>query len=291
MKITLSLFSAILMILCLNSCRQEERTSEMKIIYLHHSTGGVIWRGGENSLFGKVARKVSPKLSDAIDKSAALPQLFKEYNRKSNKNYFIKEMEFPKETPYGWKNYPYDYYNIWINNAGEEPFMKEPTLEMLTKEYQVIIFKHCFPVSNIKPDQDTVNINSDVRTISNYKLQYNALRDKLHEFPGTKFILFTGAAQVKANIKEEDAIRAKEFFTWVTDEWDLPDDNIFLWDLYNLQTEGNLFFKDEYAVSRDNSHPNKSFAARAVKLLFNRIIDIIENDGNNTLLTGESKTK
>ena len=49
--------------------------------------------------------------------------------------YFIEEKIFPKAEPYGWNNYPYDYYNIWVKNAGEQPFMEEPTLEILTKEY------------------------------------------------------------------------------------------------------------------------------------------------------------
>ena len=115
------------------------------------------------------------------------------------------------------------------------------------------------------------------------------MRDKLHEFPDVKFILFTGAAQVRSSISEEAAKRAKEFFGWVTDEWDLPDDNIHLWDLYRLQTEGGLYFQDEYAVSQNDSHPNENFAGRVVKLLFNRIIDIIEDNGNGTKLTGEEK--
>ena len=88
----------------------------------------------------------------------------------------IEEMAFPKASPYGWHNYPYDYYNIWVKNAGNEPFMEEPTLEILTKQYQVVIFKHCFPVSNIQPDQDSADINSDFKSLSNYKLQYLALK-------------------------------------------------------------------------------------------------------------------
>jgi hypothetical protein len=289
MKSRLPIFIVLLMIIPLNSCKNDEKKSDMNIIYLHHSTGGVIWRGGKNSFVTKVARRISARMTDVIEKKAALPQLFSQYNRDYKKNYYIKEMEFPKETPYGWNNFPYDYYNIWVKNAGKDPFMEEPTLEILTNEYQVIIFKHCFPVSNIKPDQDTANINTDVKTISNYKLQYLALRNKFHEFPDTKFILFTGAAQVKAKVKEEDAVRAKEFFSWVTNEWDLPDDNIYLWDLYSLQTEGGLYFKDDYAVSSTNSHPNGDFAGKAVKLLFNRIIDIVENNGNGTTITGEKK--
>jgi hypothetical protein len=160
---------------------------------------------------------------------------------------------------------------------------------MLTRDYQVLIFKHCFPVSNIEANQETARIDSDVKTLANYKLQYAALREKLHEFPQTKFILFTGAALTQSSVTEEEAIRAKEFFQWVRDEWDLSGDNIYLWDLYTLQTEGGLYFKDEYAVSEHDSHPNEEFASTVVELLFKRIVDVIENNGNSTGLTGVSK--
>ena len=152
-------------------------------------------------------------------------------------------------------------------------------------------FKHCFPVSNIQAELDTADINSDVQTISNYKLQYNALRDKLHEFPEVKFIVFTGAAQVRSNITEDEAKRASEFFSWVKDDWDTAGDNIYIWDLYCFQTDGDLYFRDEYAVSSTDSHPNKQFASKAVGLLFNRIVDIIEQNGDKTLLSGEMKQK
>ncbi len=82
-------------------------------------------------------------------------QLFDKYNEENNKNYLIKRDDISESISYGWHNYPYDYYNIWVKNAGNKPFMEEPTLEMLTKQYQVIIFKHCFPVSNIQADKDT----------------------------------------------------------------------------------------------------------------------------------------
>ncbi len=259
-RISTVLFLTIMVI----SCGQEARSPYMNIIFLHHSTGKVIWNGEDHSL----------------------KQLFKEYNKEFDTNYAIREQAFPKSSPYGWKNYPYDYYNIWAKNAGEEPYMQEPTLEMLTKDYQVIMFKHCFPVSNIQADLDSPDINSDIKTLSNYKLQYLALRDKLHEFPDTKFIIWTGAALVKASTSEDNALRAKEFFEWVTDQWDQPSDNIYIWDLYSLQTEGGLYFKDEYAVSTTDSHPNKKFAGRVVYNLFDRIIDVIEKDGNGTKLNG-----
>jgi hypothetical protein len=287
MKSYLVLFIVLLMIVPLNSCKKKEKTSVMNIIYLHHSTGAVIWQGAKISLLQRAASKISSNLAKIVSKKAKLLSLFEKYNKENNKNYQIKEMAFPKISPYGWNNNPYDYYNIWVKNAGNEPYMEEPTLEMLTKQYQVIIFKHCFPVSNIYADKDSADINSDYKSLSNYKLQYTALRDKLHEFPVTKFILFTGAVQVRSDISEDEAQRAKEFFTWVTDEWDLPGDNIHLWDLYSLETEGGIYFKDDYAASTNDSHPNGEFAGKAVKLLFSRIIDVIENNGNGTKLTGE----
>ena len=57
-------------------------------------------------------------------------------------------------------NDPYDYYNIWVKNAGNEPYKGEPTLEILTSKYDVIIFKHCFPSSNVEPDTGAPDINS-----------------------------------------------------------------------------------------------------------------------------------
>lgn len=267
----------------------EKPPSDMNIVFLHHSTGAVIWKGDEPSLAARAANKLSPRLAESFAGKARLPLLFENHNRDHNTSYRVDELSFPKAAPYGWHNYPYDYFNLWVKHAGDQPFMEEPTLEMLTRRYQVIIFKHCFPVCNIQAGTNAPEINSDCKTLANYKLQYLALREKMHQFSGTKFIVLTGAAQVKACATEDEAGRAAEFFRWVTGEWDLPGDNIFVWDLYKLQTEDGLYFKDSYARSANDSHPNGEFAARAVQLFFNRIIDVIESGGSKTTLTGERR--
>jgi hypothetical protein len=275
----ISFFALITMLLtvqCSNGGQND--SNEYRILFLHHSTGYVIWKGDTKTLEVKGIQ---------IGEDYAVPKWFKEYNKSNGTSYKISEQNFPKKEPYGWENYPYDYYNIWVKHAGNKPYMDEPTLEMLTKQYKVISFKHCYPVSNIQADKDSADINSDYKSIPNYKLQYIALRDKLHEFPDTKFILWTGAAQVKSAISEDEALRASEFFTWVKDQWDLPGDNIHLWDLYSLEAESGLYFREEYATSSKDSHPNTEFALKAAQLIFNRIIDVIENDGTRTWLTGE----
>lgn len=280
------LSTLVIALMAITSCKKTSDSPDVNIVFLHHSTGKVIWRGGENQLIFRIAGRLGPRIAERAEQRAALPSLMNKYSRKQGIDIRIREVAFPKASPYGWNNYPFDYYNIWVKNAGDEPFMEEPTLEMLTKDYDLIIFKHCYPVSNIGPDADSADINSDVKTISNYKLQYLTLREKLHQFPETKFILFTGAAQVQSKISEDEALRAREFFKWVVEEWDLPGDNIHLWDLYSLETEGGLYFKEEYARSATDSHPNPKFAANAVQLLFNRIVDVIENQGDDTSLTG-----
>jgi hypothetical protein len=282
MKSKLAILSILIMSLSLSSCKQNK--AEVDILFLHHSTGRVIWIGNTTTRIKTLTRKFSDRLA-----RGQVPILMSRYNRQHGTRYRIREQIFPKPAPYGWNNFPYDYYNIWVKHAGGEPYMEEPTLEMLTKDYQVIIFKHCFPVSNIEPDQETASLDSDVKTLANYRLQYDALRDKLHSFPDTKFILFTGAALAQGSVTEDEAARAREFFRWVREEWDQPGDNIYLWDLYSLETEGGLYFKDEYSVSDADSHPNEQFASRVAPLLVDRIVDVIETGGSDTSLTGVRK--
>lgn len=276
----------IIMVLSLPSCKKKSDSSATNIVFLHHSVGLIIW-GTETSFKTKVAWRMN-NLYNYIGKKDELPMMFKDYNEMNGSNYKITKIPFPKTRPYGWHNNPHDYYNIWVKNAGEKAYLKEPTLEMLTKEYQVIILKHCFPVSKIKAADGNPEVDSQEKTIANYQLQYEALRTKFHEFPDTKFILFTGAVPVKSEIQEDDARRAREFFDWVKNQWDQPGDNIHIWDLHELQTEGGLYFLEEHAESPHDSHPSNEFANQISPLLFNRIIDVIENDGRQTNLKGEA---
>jgi hypothetical protein len=160
---------------------------------------------------------------------------------------------------------------------------------MLTKEYNLIIFKHCFPTSDIAEDQNKPNIDSDEKRAENYKLQYLALKQKMLEFPKTKFIVWTGAALLQSETTPENAERARKFFDWVRTEWDTPNDNIYIWDFDQLETEGGLYLKKENAGTTGDSHPGKDFAKKVAPLFCQRIVDVIENNGTKTTLTGEFK--
>lgn len=249
-----------------------------KIIFLHHSTGDIVWKGDAKG-FEKVTNLFSEK--------AAVPEWFQEHNEKMGSNYFITEQAFPKGEPYPWDNYPFDYYNIWVKHAGESPYMEEPTLELLTRQYDLIIFKQCFPVGYIEEDTGNPDIDSKEKRLENYKLQYMALKEKMLQFPDNKFIVWTGAANVKDKTTPEYAQRTREFFNWVKTEWDTEGDNIFIWDFYELETEGGIYLTASNARDQHDSHPAKSFGERVAPLFCQRIVDVIETNGSKTTLTGE----
>ncbi|NNJ61303.1 MAG: hypothetical protein HKP61_10205 [Dactylosporangium sp.] len=229
--------------------------SDARILFLHHSTGGVIWQGG-------------------------VPGWFTDHNAEHGTGYDLTEQAFPKQKPYGWKNYPYDYWNIWVDHAGPEPYQEEPTLEILSAEYDVIVWKHCYPVSNIAPDTGKPDVASSDKRLEHYRLQYLALREKMREFPDTRFVVWTAAALVAGGTTPEKAQRAEAFVDWTRDTWDEPGDNIFLWDFWQLETEGGRYLAAGNARSSGDSHPDQAFATRVAPLLGQRVVDVIEGRGD-----------
>ncbi len=236
------------------ACVAGERTPlapNAKVVFLHHSTGDVIWKGG-------------------------VPAWFTAYNAAHGTSYAVTEQMFPlADAGYPYANYPYDYWNIWVNHAGAAPYLGESTLEMLTAQYDIIVFKHCFPVSNIGPDTGSPDVTSSVQTVENYKLQYDVLKAKMRSFPAKRFIVWTGAAKLAVNTTPEMATRTKEFFDWVRDVWDEPGDNIYTWDFFNLETGGDIYLDPAHAASASDDHPNSTFAAEVAPSFAQRVVDVI----------------
>ena len=256
------LFFVSLLLFCLNLSAQDQKPfgKNVKILFLHHSTGENIWNGG-------------------------VEQWFNQYNKKNNLNYEIRETAFPND-PYDWANYPYDYWLLWVKNAGKG-HKGQPTLEKLTKDYQVIIWKHCFPGSAIEEDTGKPSVQSDVKSLENYKLQYNALKKKMKEGPQVRFIVWTLALELKGNIDEDQAKRARAFVEWVKNEWDEKGDNIYIWDFYAFESEQGLFFQKKYAAGDGDAHPNAAFAKKVAPVFCKRILDVIEGQGDTGNIMGQ----
>ena len=223
-------------------------------VFLHHSTGGVIWGGG-------------------------VPGWIGDHNLAHGTSYNITETAYPN-SPYPWDNYPYDYWNIWVQHAGATPYLGQATLELLAPQYDVIAFKHCFPVSAIGPNTGAPDVTSPAKTIENYQAQYAALKTTMRSFSDNRFIVWTGAALRQQDTTPEQAARAQAFFAWVRDSWDEPGDNIYVWDFYTLETDGGMYLTPEHATG--DSHPNGTFAAEVAPLFAQRVVDVIEGRGDST---------
>ncbi|WP_347841014.1 T9SS type A sorting domain-containing protein [uncultured Draconibacterium sp.] len=232
-------------------------------IFLHHSTGSNVYNEGN--------------VSDFIN----------DYNIENGTDIQIQKRSYPN-TPYPWQNYPYDYWNLWINNECNNNSSGIECLESIATSYDIIAWKHCFPGAGIKDGNAEGDISSSIKTLANYKLQYRALRDKMDELSDTHFVVWTLAPLHRLATNRQDAARAGEFVEWVKNQWlneDAKDhQNIHIFDFFGIvaQTEENPDHGFQYALkydferSHDNSdsHPNTIANETAGPLFAQFIIDV-----------------
>ena len=263
----------------------------VRIAYLHHSTGEIVWSGGAHRRVYALWDSVPDAAKRWGDRlwSGGVPDFIRKWNAAHATDYLITPVTYPATTGgYPWANYPYDYWNLWVRHAGASGDRGEKTLDELVLAHDVIVFKHCFSVSRIREADGPGSVSSDAKTLANYKLQYEALKARLHRFPGTRFILWTGPALDRGSTDAAQARRAREFFDWVRETWDEKGDNIFLWDFWALSADDDGRLAAGRSVAPGNSHPSASFARSVAPLLGRRIVDVIEGRGDTSSMTGTS---
>lgn len=190
----------------------------------------------------------------------------------------------------GWSNYPYDYWNLWVNPARQGD-TQEATLAQLSAQYRLVVWKHCYPVSSIGVDAGLPSVSSAAQTLGNFQLQYQALKTAMRAQPFTRFLVWTGAVQLQAHLSAGEAQRMKQFVDWLRTTWDEPGDNIYLFDFYALETAGStggLYLNPAYAASGSDDHPSESFARTIAAPRFaKRMADVLAGQGDRTSLTGD----
>lgn len=236
------------------------QANSQKAIFLHHSTGGNVYNEG----------KVNAWIAD--------------YNHQHNSNIELTERAFPNK-PYEWKNYPFDYWNLWINGACDSGQPGIECMKTLSRDYRMIIFKHCFPGAQVLEDTGTPDISAERKSLENYKVQYRALRKMMHKYPDNIFVVWTLAPLHRLSTNPENARRAKQFVEWVKGEWLAEDgkshDNILVFDFWGLTAEEKenpgqgqvncLRYKYERSHESGDSHPN-TMANEAVGPIFSKFI-------------------
>jgi len=233
------------------------------VIFLHHSTGGNVYNQGD------VAEYIS------------------NYNTQNGTDVQITERAYPN-SPYPWNNYAYDYWNLWINSACDNASSGIECLESIASNYDIIIWKHCYPGAGIGDASGEGDITSSSKTIPNYKLQYRALRDKMDALPDNDFIVWTLAPLHRLATSEEQAARAGEFVNWVKNDWLTEDGkthpNIFIFDFFGIVAEQGaspaqgfqycLKYDFEGSHESSDSHPNTLANETAGPVFAQYIIDV-----------------
>ena len=240
-----------------------------KIRFLHHSTGGNLYSQGN------------------------VADWFSNYNSTNSTNYNISEINYPTNG-YPWNNYPYDWWNLWVTEnpdstprtpACQSGNANMECLDNLTTQYDVIIFKQCFPGANIIPDTGNPDVASSVKTLENYKEQYRAIRKELDKYPNNLFIVWTLVPLHRLATDAEKADRAKEFVDWVNNDWLTEDGNnhpnIKIFDFWSYVAESDpnptngqvntLKYEYERSHTGSDSHPN-TLANQTVGPIFSQAI-------------------
>jgi len=262
----INLFSSLLLIfiwvLLINTQTVTAKASAKKIIFLHHSTGRNVYNTGE----------VRGRLTG--------------YNYSHKTTHQIFERWYP-DAP----NYPYDYWNLWINGACNSNKPGRECMNTLAKKYDVIIFKHCYPGSDLLPDNQRPSISSNQKTLGNYKLQYRTLRKMMDKYPDTIFIIWTLAPRHRLATNAGNASRARIFADWVRTDFltedGKPHPNIFIFDFWKIVAENNLNpargkvnclkYKYEKNHSNSDSHPNEAANKVAGPLFVKCIVESINS--------------
>ncbi len=113
--------------------------------------------------------------------------------------------------------------------------------------YDVILFKSCFPTSDI----------TDEEMLSNYERYYLAIRDVIDQHSDKLFVAFTPPPLVPGATSLENAARAKRWAAYlVSDEYGKGHPNLAVFDFFSLLADGNGYLRAEYRSDESDSHPN-----------------------------------
>ncbi len=122
-------------------------------------------------------------------------------------------------------------------------------------QHEVILFKSCFPVSNIRSDEQ----------LEQYKQWYLAMREVMDDHPDHLFIVLTPPPLNPSATTPEAAARARAFADWLlSDEYLEGHPNVATFDLFGALAEDDPaspevnMLRADYRRDGEDSHPNET---------------------------------
>ncbi len=152
-------------------------------------------------------------------------------------------------------------------------------------ENEIILFKSCFPNSNLAGDADdppTTGDNplrgedssSEYHTVGNAKGIYNDLLEYFSTRPDKLFIVITAPPLTESSTDAERAANARAFNNWLVNDWldGYPYTNVAVFDFYNVLTSnGGDWDVNDLGAATGNHHRYR-----------NGVIEHITDQGGNT---------
>jgi hypothetical protein len=222
-----------------------------KLIFIHHSTGEN-WLSDTQGQLGLVLR---------------------------DNNYFVSDTNYGWGPPYGSTGTTIgDHTDIgnwydWFRGASSAGYLSALYQEYdqhssyvrledpdATRENEIVIFKSCFPNSNLGGDPTATppligdnplrsqDASSDAMTVANAKGIYNDLLAYFAAHPDKLFVVVTAPPLVAGDTSLAQAANARAFNDWLVNEWlaGYAERNVAVFDFFNVLTSngGNVNVND-----------------------------------------------
>lgn len=233
------------------------RSILQNIIFLHHSCGAnLISQGNVRGLIGNCnkivdGQKIQYQFWDHGYNGDGM------YNPKGewlDRNYNVPD---DNTNPDGFAN----IFTQKLTNPPGNCFSK-------LMSHEVIVFKSCYPVSNIE----------SAEMLQEYKDHYLKIRNVTDKYPNKVFIIITQPPLLPEETSAENAGRARAWANWLkSDEYLAGHRNLFTFDWFDLLAESNSKsanfnrLKAIYKIGDYDSHPN----AKANKETAPKFVDFV----------------
>lgn len=208
---------------------------KLSLLWLHHSTGDYILKKG------KLKKALKNNNIDFYDIN---------YGEAKVDDYVIGDHTDPHDFP---KNF---------NTTKLFDIIKSWELTGSKKQHDIIMFKSCFPASNIKNEQ----------MLKDYKNYYLSMLPTFKKHPEILFIAMTPPPLVKGVTTPENAKRARIWSKWLKEDYAYRLNNVKVFDLFDSLSiiEGKPdenTLTPQFAESKEDSHPTRK-GGQAVTRLF-----------------------
>ncbi len=148
------------------------------------------------------------------------------------------------------------YLNALYNEFGQHSYYSRRTDPDPSRENEIIMFKSCYPNSNLGGSPNAPPTPDDWLTVGSAKAIYNQILEYFATRTDKLFVVITAPPVTRGDSWEPPA-NARAFNNWLVRDWlaDYPHNNVAVFDFYNVLTSngGNPHLND-FGKTDGNHH-------------------------------------